>query len=64
MIWRLERTDTQSGFTLIEMIVVIAILGLTLVLIGLKLTPVSPATHARAAPRKSRVHCARRAARL
>ena len=31
------------------MIVVIAIMGLTLALIGLKLQPVSPATHARAA---------------
>src|ERR1700722_14328779 len=41
--------DLQAGFTLIEMIVVIAIMGLTLALIGLKLQPVSPATHARAA---------------
>jgi general secretion pathway protein H len=44
-----ERADPRAGFTLIEMIVVIAILGVTLALIGLKLQPVSPATHARGA---------------
>jgi general secretion pathway protein H len=49
MTWRFDRSGSQSGFTLIEMIVVIAILGLTLALIGFKLTPVSPAAHARAA---------------
>ncbi|HWC64049.1 MAG TPA: GspH/FimT family pseudopilin [Rhizomicrobium sp.] len=51
MTWRFDRAGLgpQSGFTLIEMIVVIAILGLTLALVGLKLTPVSPASHARAA---------------
>jgi general secretion pathway protein H len=38
-----------SGFTLIEMIVVIALLGLVMVLIMVNGTPVSPATHARAA---------------
>jgi general secretion pathway protein H len=55
MIWRSDMAadsapspDLQAGFTLIEMIVVIAIMGLTLALIGLKLQPVSPATHARA----------------
>src|ERR1700722_14801697 len=56
MTWRTDMprrvappADLQAGFTLIEMIVVIAIMGLTLALIGLKLQPVSPATHARAA---------------
>ena len=38
-----------SGFTLIEMIVVIALFGLVIVLITVNGTPVSPATHARAA---------------
>jgi general secretion pathway protein H len=55
MTWRsdsgtaVKATGSQAGFTLIEMIVVIAIMGLTLALIGLKLQPVSPASHARAA---------------
>jgi general secretion pathway protein H len=56
MIWRTDipsgaavPADPRAGFTLIEMIVVIAILGVTLALIGFKLQPVSPATHARAA---------------
>jgi general secretion pathway protein H len=43
------RADPRSGFTLIEMLVVIAILGLTLALVGISLKPVSPATRARAA---------------
>ncbi len=38
-----------AGYTLIEMIVVIAILGLMMVLVTVNGTPVSPATHARAA---------------
>jgi|SRR5580704_3682671 general secretion pathway protein H len=37
------------GFTLIEMIVVIALLGLMMVLVTVNGTPVSPAAHARAA---------------
>jgi general secretion pathway protein H len=49
MISRSDRNGLQAGFTLIEMIVVIAILSLALVLIGVRGTPVSPATHARAA---------------
>jgi len=56
MTWRPDMPDgaaspvnPQSGFTLIEMIVVIAVLGLMLALIGITLRPVSPATHARAA---------------
>lgn len=43
------RSETAAGFTLIEMIVVIAILGLVMVLVIIHGTPVSPATHARAA---------------
>src|SRR5690349_19699250 len=46
---RSEAYSPQAGFTLIEMIVVIAILSLALVLVGIRGTPVSPATHARAA---------------
>lgn len=38
-----------AGFTLVEMLVVIAILGLALAVIGIGVKPVSPATHARAA---------------
>lgn len=49
MTWRSKRNAPEAGFTLIEMIVVIAILSLVLVLIGVRGTPVSPATHARAA---------------
>jgi general secretion pathway protein H len=41
--------DPRSGFTLVEMLVVIAILGVMLALIGINMRPVSPATHARAA---------------
>jgi len=44
-----SRSETAAGFTLIEMIVVIAILGLMMVLVSVNGTPVSPATHARAA---------------
>src|SRR5580765_4499428 len=44
-----SRSETTSGFTLIEMIMVIAILGLMMVLVTVNGTPVSPATHARAA---------------
>lgn len=40
-----------AGFTLIELIVVIAILGLMTTLITINGTPVSPATHAREAAR-------------
>jgi general secretion pathway protein H len=46
--WAGAPGDARSGFTLIEMIVVIAILGMMLALIGITLRPVSPATHARA----------------
>jgi len=46
-----SRSDTgrAAGFTLIEMIVVIAVLGLMMVLVTVKGTPVSPGTQARAA---------------
>ena len=49
MIWRSETNRGEAGFTLIEMIVVIAIMSLALVLIGVRGAPVSPTTHARAA---------------
>jgi len=49
MISRSETNRGAAGFTLIEMIVVIAIMSLALVLIGVRGAPVSPATHARAA---------------
>lgn len=39
----------EAGFTLIEMVVVLAILGLMMALIAVRAMPVSPATHARAA---------------
>jgi general secretion pathway protein H len=47
----ISRSDNHSetGFTLIEMIVVIAILGLMMVLVTVGARSVSPATHARAA---------------
>lgn len=41
-----------SGFTLIELIVVIAILGLAMAMVVMRGAPVSPATHARAAARE------------
>ncbi len=39
----------DAGFTLIELIVVIAVLGLIMVLVVVNGTPVSPGTHARGA---------------
>jgi general secretion pathway protein H len=47
MTWRSE-SGSAAGFTLIEMIMVIAILGLMMVLVTVSGTPVSPAVHARA----------------
>ena len=41
-------SDRAAGFTLIEMIMVIAVLGLMVVLVTAQGTPVSPAVHARA----------------
>jgi general secretion pathway protein H len=47
----ISRSDIghAAGFTLIEMIMVIAILGLVMLLVTTSGTPTSPATHARAA---------------
>jgi general secretion pathway protein H len=47
----ISRSENRSaaGFTLIELIVVIAIMGLMMVLVSVGSRPVSPATHARAA---------------
>jgi general secretion pathway protein H len=42
----------DAGFTLIELIVVIAIMGLMLAIVASRSNPVSPATHARAAARE------------
>ena len=42
-------SDPQHGFTLVEMLVVTAILGVALALVGVGIRPVSPATQARAA---------------
>ncbi len=42
----------SAGFTLIELVVVIAILGLALAMVVMRGAPVSPATHARAAARE------------
>jgi general secretion pathway protein H len=47
MTWRSEG-GSAAGFTLIEMIMVIAILALMMVLVTVSGTPVSPAVHARA----------------
>jgi len=44
-----RRAAADAGFTLIEMIVVLAILGLMTALIASNGAPVSPASHARAA---------------
>jgi general secretion pathway protein H len=41
----------QAGFTLIEMIIVVAIMGLLTATLAVRGSPVSPATHARAAVR-------------
>jgi general secretion pathway protein H len=56
MTWRSEmvrvrpdRPPAQAGFTLIEMLVVIAILGLVLAMLAIGHRPMSPALHARAA---------------
>jgi general secretion pathway protein H len=43
-----SESGSDAGFTLIEMLGVIAILGLMMVLVTVSGTPVSPATHARA----------------
>lgn len=48
MISRFEH-DSAAGFTLIELIVVISIMGLMTVLVTVGRTSLSPATHARAA---------------
>jgi general secretion pathway protein H len=42
----------SSGFTLIELVVVIAILGMAMAMVVVRGAPVSPATHARAAARE------------
>lgn len=44
--------SSDAGFTLIELVVVLAILGLALALVTVKGAPVSPVTHARAAARE------------
>src|SRR5262245_45743132 len=44
-----SRFDSENGFTLIEMIVVLTVLGLLTVLLVNNTSQVSPATHARAA---------------
>jgi general secretion pathway protein H len=43
---------SSAGFTMIELIVVLAILGLAMALVTSNAAPVSPATHARAAARE------------
>jgi general secretion pathway protein H len=42
----------EAGFTLIELIVVIAIMALMMTIVASQRSPVSPATHARAAARE------------
>jgi general secretion pathway protein H len=44
--------DTEAGFTLIELIVVFAIVAVLIVMVAGRGSPVSPATHARAAARE------------
>jgi general secretion pathway protein H len=39
----------EAGFTLVEMLVVVAVLGAMLALIGMNMQPLSPATHAHSA---------------
>jgi general secretion pathway protein H len=46
---RCKTGNSSAGFTLIELIMVIAILGLMLVLVGVRGTPLSPGLEARAA---------------
>jgi general secretion pathway protein H len=46
-----SKNHAAAGFTLMEMLIVIAIAGLVMVLVSVRGTPVSPATHARAAAR-------------
>jgi general secretion pathway protein H len=43
------RAADAAGFTLIELMIVIAVIGLALALVSTRSTPVGPATHARAA---------------
>jgi len=57
MTWRSDkpvvgRPGAEAGFTLIELIVVIAVMGLMIAMISSRNAPVSPATHARAAARE------------
>jgi general secretion pathway protein H len=51
MISRSDAGGREAGFTLIEMIVVVAILGLLTATLTVRGSPVSPTTHARAAAR-------------
>jgi general secretion pathway protein H len=56
-----SRSDADAGFTLIELVVVIAVIGLALALVSIRSTPVGAATHARAAAQE--ISSALRAAR-